>query len=60
MSYRRKVDTLRKGFIAESTSRKEDADSNQKLKRKSRWGDENDKVALAQPGFAAMGWLKAA
>jgi len=54
MSYRRKVDTLRKGFIAESTSRKEDADSNQKLKRKSRWGDENDKVALAQPGFAAM------
>merc|ERR1712018_95178 len=36
MSYRRKVDTLRKGFIAESTSRKEDADSNKKLKRKSR------------------------
>jgi len=55
MRYRRKVDTLRKGFIAESTSRKEDADSNRKLKRKSRWGDENDKVVIAQPGLATGG-----
>jgi len=55
LRYRRKVETLRKGFIAESTSRKEDADSNKKMKRKSRWGDENDKVTLAQPGLATGG-----
>ena len=52
LRYRRKVDTLRKGFIAESTSRKEDADTSKKSKRKSRWGDESDKVALFQPGVA--------
>jgi len=52
LRYRRKVDTLRKGFIAESTSRKEDADTSKKSKRKSRWGDESDKVALSQPGEA--------
>ena len=45
--YRAKVEVLRKGVIAESTSRKEDASDR---KRKSRWGDENDKVALNQPG----------
>jgi len=55
LRYRRKVETLRKGFIAESTSRKEDADCNKKMKRKSRWGDENDKVTLAQPGLATGG-----
>ena len=46
-SYRKKVESLRKGFIDESTSRKEDA---QKPKRKSRWGDEDEKVNIAQPG----------
>jgi len=49
MRYRRKVDSLRNGFIAESTSRKEDADTTKKSKRKSRWGDESDKVVLSQP-----------
>jgi len=44
--YRRKVETFRKGVIAESYSRKEE----QKKKKKSRWGDESDKVVLAQPG----------
>ena len=43
--YRRKVETFRKGVIAESSSRKEE----QKKKKKSRWGDESDKVILAQP-----------
>ena len=59
MRYRRKVDSLRNGFIAESTSRKEDADTSKKSKRKSRWGDETDKVVLTQPevtgGGAGMG-----
>ena len=51
MRYRRKVESLRKGVIAESTSRKEDADSTKQSKtRKSRWGDESDRVILAQPG----------
>ena len=47
--YRAKVESLRRGFIAESTSRKEDAESMKKSKRKSRWGDENDKVATPAP-----------
>ena len=53
------MDSLRNGFIAESTSRKEDADTSKKSKRKSRWGDETDKVVLTQPevtgGGAGMG-----
>lgn len=47
--YRSKVESLRKGVIAESTSRKEDADTSKKSKRKSRWGDETDKVVLVPP-----------
>lgn len=47
--YRSKVESLRKGVIAESTSRKEDADTSKKSKRKSRWGDETDKVVLVAP-----------
>ena len=46
--YRNKVDSLRKGFIDESTSRKEDAQK--PSKKKSRWGDESEKVDIAQPG----------
>ena len=46
-NYRLKVESLRKGFIEESTSRKAE-DANRK--RKSRWGDESEKVNIAQPG----------
>ena len=49
-SYRKKVESLRKGFIDESTSRKEDAQKPKDSKRKSRWGDEAEKVNIAQPG----------
>ena len=49
--YRRKVETFRKGVIAESTSRKEEQ---KKKAKKSRWGDESDKVVLAQPGILPM------
>ena len=50
--YRNKVDSLRKGFIDESTSRKEDAQNKpSSAKKKSRWGDESEKVDIAQqPG----------
>ena len=50
--YRNKVDSLRKGFIDESTSRKEDAQNKpSSSKKKSRWGDESEKVDIAQqPG----------
>ena len=48
--YRRKVETFRKGVIAESSSRKEE----QKKKKKSRWGDESDKVILAQPQMIGL------
>ena len=48
--YRNKVDSLRKGFIDESTSRKEDAQK-PSSKKKSRWGDESEKVDIVQPGI---------
>ena len=51
LRYRKKVETYRKGVIAESTSRKEE----QKKKKKSRWGDEGDKVVLAQPAVLPAG-----
>ena len=54
--YRRKVETFRKGVIAESSSRKEE----QKKKKKSRWGDESDKVVLAQPGSVLPQMMMAA
>ena len=61
--YRRKVESLRKGVIAESMSRKEDAQAmaadeakagqaGSSTKRKSRWGDKSDKVVLAQPALS--------
>ena len=53
-NYRLKVESLRKGFIEESTSRKAD-EANRK--RKSRWGDESEKVNIAQPGVLPVGQL---
>ena len=50
-NYRLKVESLRKGFIEESTSRKADR------KRKSRWGDESEKVNIAQPGLLPVSQL---
>ena len=45
--YRIKVEILRRGVIAESTSRKEDAADIKAKRKSSRWGDENDKVAIS-------------
>ena len=53
-NYRLKVESLRKGFIEESTSRKAD-EANRK--RKSRWGDESEKVNIAQPGVLPVSQL---
>ena len=53
-NYRLKVESLRKGFIEESTSRKAD-EANRK--RKSRWGDESEKVNIAQPGVFPVSQL---
>ncbi len=56
--YRRKVESLRRGVIAESASRREDAKAMAEdeakpgtLRRKSRWGDESDKVEMSQPSL---------
>ena len=53
-NYRLKVESLRKGFIEESTSRKAE-EANRK--RKSRWGDESEKVNIAQPGVLPVSQL---
>ncbi|CAB4068544.1 SF4 [Lepeophtheirus salmonis] len=46
-SYRKKVDTLRNGIMEECRQAKE---GNNKKRKKTRWGDENDKIAaLAHP-----------
>lgn len=55
--YRREVDSLRRGMVAESTSRRQDAQEVAESKsgptrKKSRWGDESDKVNLPIPGVA--------
>jgi hypothetical protein len=62
MTYRRRVESLRKGVIAESTSRREDAKATAAeeakpgggSRRKSRWGDENEKVTVPNPTLGMM------